>query len=359
MSMRDNPGARILAERFSTYVLPGRVSDPLKAVAEAQAASDVGLGGAWLSERYANKEPAVLGGLLAHAVPGLRFGGTFYAHMRHPIVIASIADILQTLTGGRFVLVLARASPQFFDGFGTPPLGFGYLRDSIHIYRRLWRGEAVDYDGPVGKFEKLRLTDRGQEAPPPVIFTAMGPQALAFAGTHCDGVLLHPLLTTQAVSYCARAVREAAEKAGRDPASVRVIANVIVAPDLSHDEQEVIVAARAATYLQSSVIGPMLAQLNGWEVAELEKLRAHPSIVRHKASIVSQSMTREQLVEAGRSLPADWLAQGAVAGNAAFCADRLCEYLAAGADEILLHGSEPAAMGKLTSALREMLPTRF
>jgi 5,10-methylenetetrahydromethanopterin reductase len=347
--------ADILRDRFSTYVLPGRVTDPRRCIVEAQDAASVGLGGVWVSERYANKEPAVIGGLLAHAAPGMRIGGTFYAHMRHPIVTASVADLMQALTGGLFTLVLARASPAFFNGFGAPSLGFGYLRDSIDIYRRLWRGEQVTYDGPVGSFQNLKLTDRHGGPPPQIVFTAMGPQALKFAGEHCDGVLLHPMLTTQGVARCAATVREAAEQAGRDPASVRIIANVIVAADLPQDEEDAIVAGRAVTYLQSTVIGPMLTAINGWDPAELDKLRAHSTIAEHTGGIVSQAMTRDQLAEAGRSLPDEWLSTGAAAGTAAQCAQRLHEYLEAGADEILLHGSAPGSMGGLTEALRRRL----
>ncbi|MDI1294638.1 MAG: LLM class flavin-dependent oxidoreductase, partial [bacterium] len=158
--MIEDLAAKLLADRFSTYVLPGRVTDPRQCVTEARDAAAMGLGGVWISERYANKEPAVLGGMLAHAVPDLRIAGTFYAHMRHPIVTASVANLMQMLTDDRFTLVLARASGPFFNGFGVPSLGFNYLRDSIAIYRALWRGEAVDYQGVVGQFEGLKLTDR-------------------------------------------------------------------------------------------------------------------------------------------------------------------------------------------------------
>ena len=354
-SSQGTTEANQVSKRFSTYVLPGRVADPLACIAEARDAREVGLGGVWLSERYANKEPAVLGGLIANAVPGIRYAGTFYAHMRHPIVMASVANLLQTITGDGFTLVLARASEQFFKGFGTPALTLNYLRDSIGIYRRLWRGETVDYEGPVGKFEGLKITDLYDGPPPPIVFTAMGPKALALSGSHCDGVLLHPFLTPEAVGRSAMAVRTAAEEAGRDPESVRIVANVVVAPDLPRDEEDAIVAGRAVTYLQSSFIGPILAELNGWDPKELVKLREHPSIARHAAGIVSQKMTRDELVEAGRTLPQEWVETGAVAGSAQDCARRLCDYLAAGADEILLHGSPPAAMGGLTKALGQLL----
>src|SRR3546814_11453200 len=92
------------------------------------------------------------------------------------------------------------------------------------------------------------------------MFTAVGPKALAFAGRHCDGVLLHPMLTTEAVRRSVAIVRQAAAESGRAPASIRIIANVVVAPDLQHDEEAAIIGGRAVTYLHSKPLGPVLAQ---------------------------------------------------------------------------------------------------
>lgn len=329
--------------RFSIYVLPSRVVDPARAVIEAEAALAIGLGGVWISERFALKEPAVICGMLTQAASGLRIGGTFYAHLRHPIITAS--------TDNRFQRVLARAGAQFFAGYGVPPLNFERLADSISIYRQLWSGETVDYDGVLGSFEGLRLADYHDGPLPPIIFAATGPKALAFAGTHCDGVLLHPMLTKEAVAASARIVRDAAREAGRDPARVRVISNVIVAADLPKDREEAIVGGRAVTYLQSSTIGPLLVALNGWDPAALDELRRHPSIAARTKGIVSEKMTHDQLVEASLSLPGEWLETGAIAGTTDDCANRLCEFFDAGADEILLHGSAPAELGGLVAAL--------
>src|SRR3546814_9092274 len=91
------------------------------------------------------------------------------------------------------------------------------LADVISIVRRLWAGETVNYEGIMGKFPMLKLTDRHEGPPPPIIFTAIGPKSLEFAGEHCDGVLLHPFVSAQGVANSAKIVRDAAERAGRDP----------------------------------------------------------------------------------------------------------------------------------------------
>jgi 5,10-methylenetetrahydromethanopterin reductase len=347
----QSAGSDSLSRQFSIYVLPGRVSDPRRAAQEARDAAAIGLGGVWISERFASKEPAVLCGALASAIPGLRIAGTFYAHLRHPVVTASIANIMQALTQDQFILTLARASPEFFAGFGVPDLTLLRLRDLITIFRRLWRGETIEYDGPLGRYQGLRLTDLYHGPAPPIVFTAVGPKALAFAGEHCDGVLLHPMLSPDAVASSAAAVRRAADAAGRDPMRLRVISTVIVAPDLQPEEERTVVGARAVTYLQAG-LGSMLAQINGWNPAVLEALRSHPTIAHLRGKVASQSLTREQLAAAAEMVPDKWLRDGAVAGSARYCADRLRQYLDAGADEILLHGSAPSALGNLTAALR-------
>jgi hypothetical protein len=103
------------------------------------------------------RKPAVIGGLLASVVPGLRIGGTFYAHLRHPIVTASIANMMQALTDDRFALVLARATPALFAGFDVPDLELirpcghvpsGQYRTIACAAQRLGRRCAQDIASP-------------------------------------------------------------------------------------------------------------------------------------------------------------------------------------------------------------------
>lgn len=356
--MSNKDGAAELAERFSTYILPGRVTDPQRGIAEAQDAQRIGLGGVWISERYALKEPVVLSGVVAHAAPGLRIGTTMYAHMRHPVVSASVANLMQSLTGNRFTLLLAKSVPKFFADLGQPPLTFARLADFISIVRRLWAGETVAYDGILGKFPAARLTDRFEGPPPPIIFTAIGPKSLEFAGTHCDGVLLHAFVTPDGVRRSIKIVRDAAERAGRDPAAVRIIHNIVVAPDLPADEEEAVVGGRAVTYFQLPDFGEMIVDINGWDRAELGKLRSHPTLAGLGGGTADQAFTRQQLVEASRVLPPSWFIDSSAIGTSAECARQLMDYLDAGADEILLHGSAPKDMAGVADALKLELGAR-
>jgi probable F420-dependent oxidoreductase len=204
----------------------------------------------------------------------------------------------------------------------------------------------------------LKLTDKHDGPPPPIIFTAMGPKSLEFAGTHCDGVLLHPFVSPRGVANSTKIVRDAAEKAGRDPMTVRIYHNIIVAPDLPKDEEEAVVGGRAITYFELPGFGDLIVEINGWDKQVLEQIRAHPKIASLNGKPADQAYTRQELVDVSRLIPQQWLDEGAAVGTAAQCADQLMAFLDAGADEILLHGSSPKDMGPLTAELKRALVAR-
>lgn len=355
MTTIDEPGAKALFDKFGTYILPGRVNDPRRGIEEAQEAERIGLGCVWISERYALKEPAVLAGAVSEATSRIRITGTFYATMRHPLVTASIANMMQAMSGDRFRLMFARAVPAYMKMLGSPPVTMERLADAISIMRRLWTGETVNYDGILGNFPAIKLSDKHDGPTPPIIFTAIGPKSLEFAGTHCDGVLLHPFVSPDGVRNSTKIVREAAEKAGRDPMSVRIYHNIIVAPDLPKDEEDAVVRGRAITYFELPGFGDLIVEINGWDKSVLDQIRAHPQIAALNGKPADQAFTRQELVEVGRILPQKWIDEGAAVGTAAQCADQLMAYLDAGADEILLHGSAPKDMGPLTAQLKRAL----
>jgi 5,10-methylenetetrahydromethanopterin reductase len=352
------PGAAALFEKFGTYILPGRVNDPRRGIEEAKEAERIGLGCVWISERYALKEPAVLAGAVSEATSRIRISGTFYATMRHPLVTASIANMMQAMSGDRFRLMFARAVPAYMKMLGSPAITMERLGDTISILRRLWAGETVAYEGILGNFPAIKLTDRHEGPNPPIIFTAMGPKSLEFVGQYCDGVLLHPFVSPGGVAASTKIVRDAAEKAGRDPMSVRIYHNIIVAPDLPKDEEDAVVRGRAITYFELPGFGDLIVDINGWDKSVLETIRAHPQIAGLKGKPADQAFTRQELVEVGRLIPQQWVDEGAAVGTAAQCADQLMAYLDAGADEILLHGSSPKDMGPLVAELKRALAAR-
>jgi probable F420-dependent oxidoreductase len=352
-------GNRLLRKHFSCYILPGRVTNPAVGIQQAIEAEKLGLGAVWISERYAVKEPAVLSGAVSQATSRLDIAGTFYATMRNPLVTASVASTMQAISHDRFRLLLAKGVPAHLREMGSPPITFNRLADFIFLLRQLWAGETVSYKGILGEFPELKLTDRYDGPPPPVIMTAIGPKSLAFAGEHCDGVLLHPFITTNGLKKSIEIVKVAAEKAGRSADSVKFYQAVVVAPDLARDEEDAVVGGRAVTYFQIPQLGEMICEMNGWDESILSKVRTHPLLANLGGSLAEQKFTREQLVEVSQVIPRGWFDEGAAIGSVNHCASRLCDFLDAGVDEVLLHGSTPDQLHDLAGELVMVLPKRM
>jgi probable F420-dependent oxidoreductase len=96
-------------------------------------------------------------------------------------------------------------------------------------------GREVDYNG---KMLSIPWIEKGWELP--VWMAAYGPKALASTGTHYDGYILQ-LADPQVAAWTIRAVKSAAEQAGRDPDSLTicVAAPAYVGDDIAHQRDQV------------------------------------------------------------------------------------------------------------------------
>ncbi len=343
---------RSMADILNSYILPGRVSDPREGLDQARLGEKLGLGGIVLSERWESKELGSVMGALTQATERVRLvAGLTHFGTRHPLVQAGMGASMQMLSGGRFVLGFGRAVPPLFRKLGIPVLNNAAMADYAGILRKLWAGETVSYHGPAGEFPEMALAQPCPN-PPPIILGAVGPKTLALAGAHFDGLLLHPFLTAQGVARSVGIVRDAARAAGRDPAAVRIYATVVTAPDtLTQDERANILEARAVSYFMHREVGLPIVTMNGWDEAPMNRL-VETGLSRLEYGQEDVGEARRQMAAAVDMLPHEWLETGAASGSVARCADRLRDYLDAGADEILLHGTTPDQQGPLVEELR-------
>ncbi|HVY10860.1 MAG TPA: TIGR03857 family LLM class F420-dependent oxidoreductase [Mycobacteriales bacterium] len=349
--MRPDDNSELVdVRRLGAYVLPGRVRDPRPAVAQAQAAEALGMGTVWLSERWGTKDLGVIAGALSQTTTSVKIAsGITQFLVRQPAVLASMAMTAQAMTDGRVVLGFGRSVASLYRAAGLPAMTSQILVDSADMLRRLCRGEKVSYDGPAGAFPSLRLADIPDVPSPPLVLAAIGPKTLELAGAHFDGVLLHPFLTPEAVGRSAQTARLAAEAAGREPDALTVYATVVTASGLPTAEEAAVVGGRAVTYFQIPGFGEQLAAINGWDTEPLRRLREHPQLAGIRGAADSVR-TRDQLTEASEALPREWLASASAVGSPVECAERLHEFIDAGADELVLHGSTPEQLGDVVRA---------
>ena len=96
-------------ENLGFYTLAGAPRSPRELFAEVQDAERLGLGWAFISERFNVKEAATLSGAVGAVSTKLQIATAATNHnTRHPLVTASYATTMHRLTEGRFTLGLGR-----------------------------------------------------------------------------------------------------------------------------------------------------------------------------------------------------------------------------------------------------------
>ena len=334
------------------YGLAGHVDDPRVLLDEVRDAERIGLGSVFLSERFNVKEAATLCGAAAAVSEEVGIAtGVTNTPTRHPLVTAAWANTMHELTRGRFALGIGRGIAPLLGIMGIPPITMAQMEDSVGLYRRLWKGEAVfGHDGPAGSYPLLTLGS-GVDADIPVMAACLGFKTMRWAGRVVDGVILHTFVTDEALARCVAEVRAGAEEAGRDPASVKVWAVLATLHEPDHERLLRGVTGRMATYFQA--YGDALVTMNGWNPAPLEAFRADP-VVQSVPGAIDAVGTIEQLEHIQTLIPEEWLP--AAVGSAEVCAQRVLDQLAAGADGVILHGSSPAELDPVVQAYAKVRP---
>ncbi len=336
------------------YTLAGAPSSPRALIEEVRAAERLGLGSVFISERFNIKEAGALSGAVGAVSERLGIAtGATNQNTRHPLVTASFATTMHRLTGGRFALGLGRGINMIFDMLGIARITTAQMEDFAGLMRRLWKGEMIfGHDGPAGKFQMLHLDPTFNEAVP-LMLTAFAPQTLRLAGRAFDGVILHTFFTDETVVRCVRTVREAAERAGRDPGSVRIwscfatVGDHIAAPLRLKKT-----VGRLATYLQG--YGPLLVKTNRWDAAVLERFWSDATVGSFRGAIDDKATT-EQLEHIATLLPPEWLAPAAT-GSAQQCVDAIRHQFDLGVDGVILHGATPAELEPILAEYRYRRP---
>lgn len=344
------------------YTLPGHVSEPREAFDEIRDAERLGFGSVWISERFGAKNADVLSGAAAVLAPSMGIASGLIQNMplRHPIVTAGYAATMAKLTGDKFALGVGRGTDSFSVAAGVPKLTFKFMEDYIAILRRFWKGEAVNYEGPVGRITGLKL---GAELSviPPVIMGAMGKETLRWAGRVCDAVLFNSLWTVEAVAKSVALVRKGAEEAGRDPASVRIWSILVSALDVSEEAMLRYVVRRMNTYIIFPSMFDGICDANGWDKREAVRLRAALAEIDkggRAGTMGDESTTRDidNLRRMRDLYPRAWIEEGNAIGTGEQGAQAALARLAAGADGILFHGSAPRELAGMLTAYGKLRP---
>lgn len=344
--MTDRP-----LDELGYYLLAGAGGQgPATLMDEARRGEELGLGTAFVSERWNVKEASSLTGAACAVTERMRIATAATNHnTRHPLITASWATTLHRLSGGRFTLGIGRGIGAIYSAFGIEAVTTAQMADFARVMRRLWHGEViVGHDGPIGSYPILALdTDFDEDIR--LALVAFGPRTLALGGELFDDVILHTYFTPETLTRCVRTVKDAAERAGRDPAAVRVWSCFATVGDHLPEELRLKkTVARLATYLQG--YGDLMVSTNDWDPAVLQRFRADP-VVQSVGGGIDHKATAAQIEHIATLIPPEWL-EPAATGSAARCVERIRAEFGYGADAVILHGATPDELEPVVAEYR-------
>jgi probable F420-dependent oxidoreductase len=172
---------------------------------------------------------------------------------RGPATLASCAAGIADVAPGRFVLGIGAGSQPIVEAWngGAFARPATRVREMAEFLRKALAGERVVFRGQTFTVDGFRLT-RPPEAPVPIHVAALRPGMLRVAGEVGDGAILN-WLSVEDVPKSVAVVRDAARKAGREPAAIEITARLLINIDPPGAEADVAVRRLVTGYMNVPV----------------------------------------------------------------------------------------------------------
>ena len=174
---------------------------------------------------------------LAASTTRVQIGTTVLcAGFRNPALLAKMADTLDEVAAGRFILGLGAGWHEAeFDAFGMPfDHRVSRLEEALQIIRPLLHEREVDFDGTYHSASACEIRPRGpRDGGVPILLAAFGPRMMRLTARYADQWTTDWLGPESKVRDDLAKLHAACAAEGRDPATLTVTGGVTVAyPDL-------------------------------------------------------------------------------------------------------------------------------
>jgi 5,10-methylenetetrahydromethanopterin reductase len=234
---------------------------------------------------------------VARATRSIRLGpACLNPYLLHPVEIANQLQILDTVSGGRAYLGLARGA--WLDAVGvTHERPIRRLREAADVVRYLFSARQEAYRGQIFQVEPgVRLAYRPVREDVDLLLGAWGPLGISLAGELASEVKIGGSANPALLPAALRALARGEERAGREAGEVGLVCGAVTVVDDDGVRARRLARAEVATYL------PVVAALDpapGLDAVDLA--------------------TMQRLVRAGDHEAAGRLVPDAVLGRFAFC----------------------------------------
>jgi natural product biosynthesis luciferase-like monooxygenase protein len=223
-----------------------------------------GFDSVWTPERHFSAfggpypNPALTSAAIAAVTERISIrSGSLVSPLHHPLRIAEDWSVIDNLSNGRVGLSFAAGWQP--NDFVIMPQNFknnkAVMLEQIDTVRKLWRGDKVSFENPLGDQVELETLPRPvQKELPTWLTTAGNPETYRMAGERDMNVLTHLLgQSLDEVAEKIRVYREARKNAGLDPAAgkVTLMLHTFVGEDT--DEVRELVRQPMKDYLRSAI----------------------------------------------------------------------------------------------------------
>ncbi len=174
------------SERLRVGVVVNRVAGVDAVVAAAEQVEELGFGAAWLTNGGPEDCMPLLAAI-AMRTERLKLGtSVVQTYPRHPMVLASEANVIDQLAPGRLRLGIGPSHDVVMASLGIARNApFDHLSEYLTVTRALIAGDSVDFEG-----EHYRVRGSlGRKFGVPVMIGALQPKTFELAGRRSDGAI--------------------------------------------------------------------------------------------------------------------------------------------------------------------------
>ncbi|MBI4589711.1 MAG: LLM class flavin-dependent oxidoreductase [Candidatus Rokubacteria bacterium] len=213
-------------------LLPSRPAGELAAL--ARHAEGLGYDGAWVADERFFREVYACLTLCALHTTRIRLGPCVTdPYSRHAALTAMAIATLDEISGGRAMLGIGAGVSGFRELGVNPQRSAVAIREAVELIRRLLAGQTVTVKGDLVSFHDGRLDFSPLRSRIPIYVASQRPAGCRVAGRVAEGAIMQGCVAEPLLRSFRERVHEGARQAGRDPATVELVArlNVCVADD--------------------------------------------------------------------------------------------------------------------------------
>ena len=281
----------------------------------AEAAEAHGLDKLWVYDSWASKDGYIGLALAAQATKNLLLGiAVAPTPLRHSALLVNTIATVDDISGGRAILGIGSGGHATCGRLGLPKARIAEFREDMKLIRHLLDGGEVTV-----KSQPYRIESVERRIP---LYTAVwGPRMQEVSGELADGVIIMGPERADIINMKTERIRGAAVAAGREPSSVKIVAQVTCA---YADDPSALIEKHKTLALHCM-------QRLGYEGEYPAQYRSLFDKVRENVPVIAMPHGETPGTE---HVPDEFVKHAIMVGTEAECVQRLKEILALEPDEV-------------------------